>query len=553
MGYPRKPLCVRFANDRKGNFTIMTVFLAVPVLALTGMAVDYYSVTNQQKNLQNATDSAVLAVATEGAAVSDAEAERLARRYLSSNFEGEVMKVALTRADGFVTLKTTSMAALNFQHFLGAKAKPIDAEASAGFAMADYEISLVLDTTSSMAGGKLIALKDAAGALVDDLSAVMDGPSSLKFALVPFSTFVNVGPQYAPKFDKDGNDIAPGAAWLDIYGRSKVPQSDLYKGVSRFALYEKMDIAWPGCVEERAPVGAIDYDVTDIPSDPTKPDTLFVPAFNPDEPDNMALYPNSYVPDGPAAIKQGTGPLRMVRYGAPNPLDPDAVEDDDDDDDDDDNKKKKVKKVKGWTGVPLDTTPQSFYSDTDASKGPTFGCDSAPIVPLTNNYSAVKKSINGLVAMGSTNIHQGVMWGWRSLSSRPPFSEGAKEGKAGNRKIMLLLTDGTNWFSNLPNKLGSRYTSFGYLTDERIGPETLDAAGTTAAMDEKTLQGCTNAKADGIEIFTVLLEEDNRSTSELLARCASSPEHFFDVRDRDDLRAVFKGIVKKSGKLRLAS
>lgn len=51
----------RLAGDRGGNFATMTALIAVPLVAVAGMAVDYSSATHQRANLQEIADGAALA------------------------------------------------------------------------------------------------------------------------------------------------------------------------------------------------------------------------------------------------------------------------------------------------------------------------------------------------------------------------------------------------------------------------------------------------------------------------------------------------------------
>ena len=102
------------------------------------------------------------------------------------------------------------------------------------------------------------------------MSVQVNDTDKLKFAVVPFSAFVNVGPGYGPSFDKKGKQIAgTGAPWLDLHGVSNVPQSELGPGASRFQLYNNVGQTWPGCVETRYAAGK-DYDVDDTPADPAR-------------------------------------------------------------------------------------------------------------------------------------------------------------------------------------------------------------------------------------------------------------------------------------------
>ncbi len=515
---------------------MMTSVLVLPILAAAGLSVDYYTMTQDQKVLQNAADSAVLAVAASG----EANGKAVAERYLSSNFSGKILSVDLDQDGGEVTLKVRAQSKLAFFGLFGSGTKPVSVKSSASTAALDYEVGMVLDTTGSMAGGKLDALKDAATALVNDMTADYKGGGKLRFALVPFSGFVNVGPQYGPTYNKFGIPTKAAAKWLDAYGQSPIPQGDLEQNVSRFALYQKLGQAWSGCVEARGKYSKGDYAVEDVEPDPKKPETLFVPAFNPDEPDAKGLFPNSYLPDGAAGLAEGTFEERMQRYGAPAIAEKPTT------------LIGWIIYILSWKSVTPDTSATTYYSDYFEPKGPGFQCDSQPLTPLTTDASLIKKNIEALQARGSTNTAEGVAWGWRVLSSREPFTEGAKESKSNTEKIMVVLTDGTNFFGTRSNPLGSQYTAYGYLADERIGPETLDAAGTTEAMDDKTLATCTNAKKDGIEIFTVLLEVNDEATSSMLEQCASDPDHFFNVKTRSKLKEVFQSIVKKAGRVRLS-
>ena len=113
----------------------------------------------------------------------------------------------------------------------------------------------------------------------------------------------------------------------------------------------------------------------------------------------------------------------------------------------------------------------------------------------------------------------------RVLSPGEPFSEGQGD-EGGIEKIMVVLTDGSNVFGNTQNALGSTYSSIGYLVDGRLGITGGGYSATTDLMNVKTLEACTNAKADGIEVYTIRLEEPNVATGTMLKECASARSLF---------------------------
>ena len=56
------------------------------------------------------------------------------------------------------------------------------------------------------------------------------------------------------------------------------------------------------------------------------------------------------------------------------------------------------------------------------------------IQPLSNSASQVKDSIDAMVAHGETYIPSGLVWGWRMLSNRSPFTESADDAGDGGRR-----------------------------------------------------------------------------------------------------------------------
>jgi Flp pilus assembly protein TadG len=530
-----------FALDRRGNLGIVSAVLAVPLVLAVGMALDFSAISSKRSALQQAADAAVLAIAREGKDVTDEEASKIAREFLDGNFDLQGAKFDLVKDGTRFTVNARTNVNLTFGALLGHQNWPVGAEASADIAYASYEIALVLDTTGSMKGGKLTSMKDAVLGLVDSMSEQVKDEDKLKFAMVPFAAFVNVGPQYGPSFDKDGKQIAgTGADWLDLTGASTVPQSELGEGASRFQLYQNLGQTWPGCVETRYASGK-DYDVDDTAANPNKVETLFIPAFGIDEPDTGG-YSNNYIQsdakpnDKSAAQKK----KRWAKYGVAtdangNPLLGGVLA-----------------LVDGVTTILLGNGKKSITIDTTGGKGPSNGCAVQPITPLTNDYDALKSKVNALQANGTTNIMEGVAWGNRVLSPGKPFSE-SQVDKASLEKIMIVLTDGSNVFGNTSNGLGSSYSSNGYLVDGRLGITAGGASATNTLMNERTLKACDIAKANGIEVYTIRLEEPNVTTGTMLKECASAPDHYFDVPSRSQLDEAFGAIKDRMVRIRIAS
>jgi Flp pilus assembly protein TadG len=520
-------LLAQLSRDERGNFAIIAAVAMVPLVLAAGVAIDFSSISNRHSELQNALDSAALAVAREGDTISDDEALDIARDFVAANFLIEHGGLKVIRTGTRVTVEATARQELHFAGVLGYEDWRVSASSSADIAFNRYEIALVLDTTGSMAGGKLSAMKDAVLGLVDTMASQIKDTEKLKFAVVPFANFVNVGNQHGPTFKKNGKvKKKTGADWLDLQGKADFPQTELPTGLSRFELFQHLGQTWKGCVETRDSAGK-DLDVADVTPNPKKPETLFVPAFSIDEPEGWG-YSNSYIVSSADPLdKSPAGQLKKLqKYGIPDaslldPLDPSS----------------------SWLPV---------AASSSSGKGPNKDCLAQPIQPLTNDYDAIKKMVKGLQANGTTNIMEGVAWGMRALSPEPPFTEGSAKAP-GIEKIMIVLTDGSNVFGNNGTVFGSSYSSNGYLVDGRIGITAGSSWDTNKLMNARTLAACENAKKAGTVVYTIRLEEPDVKTGMMLKECATSLNHFFDAPSRGQLDDVFRSIRDDVVRLRISS
>lgn len=538
----------RFASDRSGNFALSFAVLGIPILMAAGLAVDYINLTREKRDLQNASDAAALAVAREGKLTQD-EAEALARQLVAANYPALAANVTVKLDDNQVEVNAVIAEPVSFGGVFGISTADVSASSIATYASARYEIVFVLDTTGSMAGGKLSSMQSAVIGMIDDMAALNLPAGQIKYGVVPYAGFVNVGASFGPVIDATGYARA-AAAWIDQDSKADVTSTDLPVGFSRFALFDRMGETWRGCVETRQASSGGEHDVDDTVPTTKDPHSLFTPMFAIDEPDNGGgySYPNSYLGDAgngvdPSNRSENAKQKRMARYGSKGAYAaPKGIAD-------------AVAKVRKWNKVTVDKSPSTFYSNESDPKGPNYGCEVAELKPLTTDASSVRKMVNGLVANGSTNTLEGVMWGWRVLSNREPFTDGAPKTDKGVHKIMIFLTDGANSFGVLnSNKFGSGYTSYGYLVDGRLnGVTTVSAAATRTEIDAKTLSACTNAKIDDIEIYTIRLEEPDKATGDMLQKCASTPGHFYDAPTRSQLQTIFEGIQKDVMRVRLAS
>ena len=341
-----------YLDREDGGIALSTAIVMVPLMMAAAVAIDFSELHRARANYQSAADAATLHVAkliTTGTEVSTAT--DAGRAMFDRNMEN------IGYSDATITFDTKStctsdpvVASVDARHPVffsgihnifghrashnaaagsgssdgvdeatrspdGYRRVAMDLEAQVKCANDTLEIALVMDNSGSMSrSGRMATMKSASKELVRDIhKAMKDSPKddALQFSLVPFSTFVNVGPN---------NDTQP---WMDAKGISPVHHQDLDwshwpnggtrradgrwvddagNDLTRFTLYDSLldsggsSISWAGCVQMRP----YPHHTTDAAPNEDKSETLFVPSFAPDQPDRLTgqRY-QQYVPGEP--------------------------------------------------------------------------------------------------------------------------------------------------------------------------------------------------------------------------------------------------------------
>jgi Flp pilus assembly protein TadG len=585
----------RFFRDERGNYAMMFSLALLPIMGAVAIAVDYAEMSRQRQITFNALDAAGVATArrvVDGA--TDDELKVYAKDFFIANLSGiDPAKTSLNvelpnTSAGGGTLKLSAHVNYDphflpaFHYLLGKKGQQLSFNARTEVRLKNtVEVALVLDNSGSMndrgsgSGKKRIdLLKAAAKELVDTLAAqgasMKQVAKPVQFGLVPFAASVNVGPNHE------------GASWLDMDGispihhenfdwetmgkvaggqKSVVKIDGIYRKqgkqwkdeegekVTRFTLFHELRKVsplaswayWAGCVEMRPGKYALD----DTVPDRSIPDTLFVPMFAPDESDVPGGSRGAY--NDWWADQTGGSALERQEY-----------------------------------------MPKYFHALQNPSvpngKGPNLSCTTKPVTPLTDitkaeGLKSIKDAIDEMVANGATNVPEGLAWGWRVVSGRPPFTEGRPDKQKGNDKVVIVLTDGANTYYT-PGSLGatdnagnmSIYSNYGYAKNGRIfegtsvNPKNYSNSNYTKAMNEHFAQLCDNAKQGEIIVMTVALDLSNskkveREQIEALRACASEsrfrkdengkPAKLFWNATGADLSDKFREIADELSNLRI--
>lgn len=597
----------RFRTDTGGVFAVIFALMAIVLVAFAGAVVDFTTVQQARTRGQVALDAAALALQPK---INDASVTAEQIRVLAdglfvqqigdARIVASVTSAVPEKAEGRLTLQALIKVPTPFVSLIGIKQLDARLQSQAQQKQTELEVVMVLDNSGSMANeGRMPALRSASkcatnilyyhavDAYCNKASGATKDPK-VKIGIVPFNGQVNIGAS---------NQSKP---WMDLVGNSSIANDNFdndsssltpFNGaVNRFNLNTQTNTPWRGCVDIRprvlSPSGTTYLDTDDTTPNAGVPNTLIVPQFAPDEPDDNSVHPNSYLEDEPAwcpvmpscirrVVKtkcsnyyncSGSGTVTTTYITMPA------------------NTSSSNSCISSHYGLYSDSGDQTYtgsgsnrtytrnyrYLDMRAIQermckyngatvwanydvyGPNSGCSSLDIQPLTNDPVPVLSTISSMSPSGDTNIQHAAVWGLRALSPTEPFTEGAPYSPTVS-KVMILMTDGENWVHTYNNMNGSAYSSaYGYPYNQRLGQVGWDLSQMQAEMDARTLEVCTNTKAAGITLYTIgLATPANSSRMAMLTACASSPEKAYFPQQSSDLNTVFSQIANELMVLRL--
>ncbi len=614
-------LLQRFGRDESGAFLVLFGVLAIALIATSGAVVDYASIEQARSRAQSALDAAALGLQpnvfdttgdwTEARFVAEANLF-LNERMSQGNVGVSVTGAEVNARNGQLILRARINVPMAFVSLVGVPDVQASLVSEATRKRLNLEVAMVLDNSGSMSSySRMTELKKAAKNATDILFDDEDTLPNVFVSIVPFTQYVNVG---------TGNRYA---SWMSQTGESSISHLNFddddrddtpFTGtVNRWDLYDGFNNKpWRGCVEARvAP-----YDTDDTLPNAAIPDTMFQPVFAPDSPVNNYIsdtggsctrvpptwtrtstkngcsdrasgyfawyyydncsrsetisYSGTDVYGGTVASPPTTQPADQSIYSYYN----------------DANCSTSYSSV--WTGSRYNNsrhyTCTYDFSATEyqqrlckysgkgfSGNGANSDCPSTAILPLNNVRQDVKGRIDAMSAGGTTNIEQGVVWGFHALSPTEPLTEGRDYDEA-TSKIMIVMTDGEN-VVNYANYSGSNpygsssWTAWGYRSNKRLLTESTTprdsvatSAQVSAEVNRRTVLACANARAAGITVYTIGLSAPNETTRQMLRDCAnpsavvdgSTRNYYYFPSNASDLTDVFEEIASQLSELRLA-
>lgn len=173
----------------------------------------------------------------------------------------------------------------------------------------------------------------------------------------------------------------------------------------------------------------------------------------------------------------------------------------------------------------LATAPNTSISATLFPPDQATACP-VQLMPLSYDWTALKAKVDSMIPSGNTNQAIGMAWGWLSLLQQSPLNAPSEDPNFKYSKVVILLSDGDN--------TQNRFSSSKNAIDAR----------------QKLL--CDNAKAAGIQIYTIQVNTDGSANSSVMSYCASSTSNYFSTTSASGINTAFSSIGTALSKLRIA-
>jgi hypothetical protein len=478
---------------------------------------------------------------------------------------------------------------------------PVGAHSEVNRSARNVEVALVLDTTGSMAGQRIIDLRAAAKELVDIVVQDQQTPWYSKVAVVPYSMAVNVDSYAASaRGDIRGSTNVTNATWTtgpvkDISGATKARPVVITSSNHGF---QNGDVVWITGVSGMTQLNKKAYTVTNRTSNTFE---LYRNGSRVDGRDynsyssggkiqkcqtsdcsvvitsaNHGLSNNDYVYFTDVGgmtelngdtflvgnVTTNTFTIDMQASSSLNPYTSGgkawcaqegctyfAFENRYDD--------LVTQKISTCVTERTGTNAWTDASPTLHKVGRNYPSSSNPCLtntlrPLSSNKSAIKTSIDGLTASGSTGGHIGVAWGWYALS--PNFgglfgsSAGGSYDPTRTLKAVVIMTDGEYNSGYCKGVIARNSTSGSGDTTKHIN---CDAP--NGHPFDQTLALCTAMKQAGIVVYTVGFQvvDDERART-MVNDCATSSRHVYMPTSGTALSDAFAAIGRDITRLRIS-
>jgi Flp pilus assembly protein TadG len=554
----------QFGGARDGN-TVVTFALAfIPLMGLTGAAVDYSRANSIQTTMQAAADTTALMIAQNAASLTSQNLQTQASNYYSALFARtdaanlQVTATYTSTGGSTVVVGATATYATSFMGIMGFRQLPLAVRSTASFGNARLRVALVLDNTGSMASaGKITALQTATKNLLDQLRAAATNNGDVYVSIVPFVKDVNLDPtNYAASWiywdnsghsDNNSWDAQNGSCSVGGYGdrSSCVNASGGSCSISGYSSQSSCTAAGScslSAYSSQSSCTAATGSCSISGNTSQNSCTSAGSCNNTNDTSRSTCVADGYCTDpshhhqggctnnggtwrtpaiwSAGVWTNGTGVWTAGVWSPPTwtPANHNT-----------------------WNGcvvdrgdpgapnagnydtnvvVPATATPASLFAAEQYSPCPQA------VMGLNYNWTSMKSLVDNMSPGGNTNQAIGLELGWMSIVGGGPFTAPAEDASYTYQHVIILLTDGLN-------------TQDRWYSDQ-------------TSIDNRQALTCTNAKNAGVVLYMIQVNTDGSPTSTLLRNCATDASKFFLLTSASQIVTTFNQIGTNLSKLRIA-
>ena len=493
-----------YAVATGGQAAVFFGLAAVPLLGVSGLALDSGRAYLVEAKLSRALDAAGLAAARVGRS---ANAQADAESFFHANYPEGYLSSEITsftfivRPGGDVfDISATADVPTTLMRILGQTQLTIARRTEVQRLSSGLELALVMDNTGSMEGTKIAQMKSAARTLVDILFGDATELDNVWISLVPYTSTVNIGPadKSLGTWLRDPARVAPGTG---VYGVS----------------------AWKGCVDARTapmPGSGVSGDESDEPPRAGAPATQFQSFLYPRAIDNRYDKTDaSSIDERNSKGNDATGP----NIGCGPAITP-------------------LTNQRDVAMAAIDEMLAWARGGTTSNLGVVWGWRT-----ISPRWRGLWPGLGGA-------------WPGPHGAMDMPLDH----GEPLMSKAVVLLTDGNNQFYDWPGfyplpeyvgpptgngPSGSDHTAYGRLKDWQPGYTALQGQ---RALDAKLKRVCTAMRAEGIEVFTITFGDGlNAETQAVYKSCAGDPGRYYHAPSGAELAIAFRSIGQQLSNLRI--
>lgn len=507
----------------------MFAILLVPLLGLTGAAVDYSRANSVRAAMQASLDASALALSKDVSSLSGSQITQKASDYFTANFNRPeasniTINATYTAASSTLTVNGSGSITTTFLKVMGISTIAINSSSTVTWGTTKMRVAFALDNTGSMASNnKIGALKTATHQLLATLQGLATNSGDVQVAIVPFGKDVATD---ATNYNATWIDWTrweaepPGLAtkpgnWSSVGPGSNCPISDSSHGVHCTSTPANNDSntstipssgAYRGYICPSVDTGSKDsqnlgryyngcydsstYSCTGSTCTCTGHSSCTCSGSgtskNCKQP--TGYFEHAWRPTGTAAAPaHSTWNGCITDRGDPaNDSTPSTQ-----------NTDQLVTTPSAGTPATLFPADQYSYCNTQ-------------MMGMSYNWTGLSNLVDQMQPNGSTNQPIGLVWAWQALTTGDPLNSPAITDTT-TKQIIILLSDGLNtqdrWYgdgSNVSTSVDNRM----YATS---------GAGT-----------CKNIKDAGVVIYTIQVNVNSADpASAVMKNCASVPANFF--------------------------